>query len=193
MSSPMWFRPCAISISLASDSTIAIRIAVTPAQGYFQFITPTWQRLRSKAGVRHQAISINQHAPRDQAGRGRSTIPLREWGDRTPSLRLRRAFPWYSTSSLSQIQAGVYRGSCSWRRCSNHSRHHAQHAPAPARDAIANALTGGTGADGQGLSPIQQMQKDVSGEGGQALQPAPPPQLGPGDMHNAQVAPKRRN
>ena len=32
------------------------------------------------------------------------------------------------------------------------------------------------------------MQKDVSGEGGQALQPAPAPQLGPGDMHNPQVA-----
>ena len=58
----------------------------------------------------------------------------------------------------------------------------------PPATSIANALTGGTGANGQGLSPIQQVQKDVSGEGGQALPPAPAPQLGLGDMHNAQVA-----
>ena len=43
------------------------------------------------------------------------------------------------------------------------------------------------GANGQGLSPIQQAQKDVSGEGGQALQPAPAPQLGMPNMHNQQV------
>ena len=48
----------------------------------------------------------------------------------------------------------------------------------PPATTIANALTGGTGANGQGLSPIQQAQKDVSGEGGQALQPAPAPQFG---------------
>ena len=59
--------------------------------------------------------------------------------------------------------------------------------PPPAAS-IANALAGGTGANGQGLSPIQQAQKDVSGEGGQALPPALAPQLGLGDMHNAQVA-----
>ena len=60
----------------------------------------------------------------------------------------------------------------------------------PPATTIANALTGGTGANGKGLSPIQQAQKDSSGGegGGQALQPAPAPQLGPGDMHNAQVA-----
>jgi Lysozyme like domain len=58
--------------------------------------------------------------------------------------------------------------------------------PPPAAS-IANALTGGTGANGQGLSPIQQAQKDVSGEGGQALPPAAAPQLGMPNMHNQQV------
>ena len=60
--------------------------------------------------------------------------------------------------------------------------------PPPPATTIANALTGGTGANGQGLSPIQQAQQASSGEGGQALPPAAAPQLGPGDMHNAQVA-----
>ena len=57
----------------------------------------------------------------------------------------------------------------------------------PPATSIANALAGGTGANGQGLSPIQQAQKDVSGEGGQALPPAPAPQLGMPNMHNQQV------
>ena len=57
----------------------------------------------------------------------------------------------------------------------------------PPATTIANALAGGTGANGQGLSPIQQAQKDVSGEGGQALPPASAPQLGMPNMHNQQV------
>ena len=49
----------------------------------------------------------------------------------------------------------------------------------PPATSIANALAGGTGASGQGLSPIQQLQKDVGGgDQSQALQPAPPPPTG---------------
>ena len=55
--------------------------------------------------------------------------------------------------------------------------------PPPAAS-IANALTG---ANSQGLSPIQQAQKDFGGEGGQPLPPAPAPQLGMPNMHNQQV------
>ena len=59
----------------------------------------------------------------------------------------------------------------------------------PPATAIANALTGGTGADGKGLSPIQQAQQAFGGEGGgQALPPAAPPQLGMPSMHNQEVA-----
>ena len=59
----------------------------------------------------------------------------------------------------------------------------------PPATAIANALAGGTGADGKGLSPIQQAQQAFGGEGGgQALPPAAPPQLGMPSMHNQEVA-----
>ena len=59
----------------------------------------------------------------------------------------------------------------------------------PPATAIANALAGGTGADGKGLSPIQQAQQAFGGEGGgQALPPAPAPQLGMPSMHNQEVA-----
>ena len=54
----------------------------------------------------------------------------------------------------------------------------------PPATSIANALAG---ANGQGLSPIQQAQKDIGGEGGQPLSPAPAPQLGMPSMHNQQV------
>ena len=48
----------------------------------------------------------------------------------------------------------------------------------PPATSIANALTGGAGADGKGLSPIQQAQQAFGGEGGgQALPPAAPLQL----------------
>ena len=54
---------------------------------------------------------------------------------------------------------------------------------------LASILTGGTGADGKGLSPIQQAQQAFGGEGGgQASPPAAPPQLGMPSMHNQEVA-----
>ena len=55
---------------------------------------------------------------------------------------------------------------------------------------LASILAGGTGADGKGLSPIQQAPQAFGGEGGgQALPPAAPRRkLGIPSMHNQEVA-----
>ena len=102
-------------------------------------------------------------------------------------VRRRRGSATSATStSVSPNMAPTAGRRWAGRRRSPPPRHHPQHAPA--RDDDRQCACGRHGSGRQGLSPIQQAQQDVGGEGGQALPPAPAPQLGPGDMHNAQVA-----
>ena len=109
----------------------------------------------------------------------------RRSGDRATKAAIRAVYPNYDLSKPPPLD---YHGGGGAVPTAPTTPGTTLNTPPPATS-IANALAGGTGANGQGLSPIQQAQKDVRRRrGGQALQPAPAPQLGPGDMHNAQVA-----
>ena len=153
----------------------------TPAQGNFQFITPTWQRQAPKAGVDIRQYPTAMSAPPSVQAQVAAVTPLREWGPNTVAA-VKARFPGID---VNQPPTGVYHGSNVGGAVPT-TPGTTLNTPPPATT-IANALTGGTGANGQGLSPIQQAQKDVSGEGGQALPPAPAPQLGMPNMHNQQV------
>ena len=151
----------------------------TPAQGNFQFITPTWQRFAPKAGVDLKLYPTAMSAPPSVQAQVAAVTPISQWGPNTVAA-LKARFPGIDTS---KPPTGTYHGSNVGGAAPPGTT---LNTPPPATT-IANALAGGTGANGQGLSPIQQAQKDVSGEGGQALQPAPAPQLGMPNMHNQQV------
>lgn len=153
----------------------------TPAKGNFQFIDPTWQRQAPKAGVDIRQYPTAISAPPEVQARVAAVTPIREWGPNTVAA-LKARFPGIDTS---KPPTGTYHGSSFGGAPATPGT--TLNTPPPATT-IANALTGGTGQGGAGLSPIQQAQKDVGGEGGQALQPAQAPQLMPSDMHNQQVA-----
>ena len=138
----------------------------TPAQGNFQFITPTWQRQAPKAGVDIKQYPTAMSAPPSVQAQVAAVTPSREWGPNTVAA-VKARFPGID---VNQPPTGVYHGANVGGAVPT-TPGTTLNTPPPATS-IANALTGGTGANGQGLSPIQQMQKDVSGEGGQALQPA---------------------
>ena len=155
----------------------------TPAQGNFQFIVPTWQTYAPKAGIDLNKYPTPMSAPPSVQAQVAAVTPLREWGPNTVAA-VKARFPGID---VNQPPTGVYHGSNVGGAVPTTTTPGTTLNTLPPATAIANALAGGTGADGKGLSPIQQAQKDVGGEGGQALPPAPPPQLGMPNMHNQQV------
>ena len=156
-----------------------------PAQGYLQVIDPTYQPYARRMGIDVSKYPSINMLPRDQQIAVASTIPFNQWGGATKRA-VQAAFPNIDIrgKTLGQIQAEaggapVPPGATTPGTTLN----------TPPPQSLLGALTGGTGANGQGLSPIQQVQKDVGGEGGgQALPPAAPPQLGMPSMHNQEVA-----
>ena len=154
-----------------------------PAQGYLQVIDPTYQPYARRMGIDVSKYPSINMLPRDQQIAVASTIPFNQWGGATKRA-VQAAFPNIDIrgKTLGQIQAEaggapVPPGGAAAPPGTT------LNTPPPATT-IANALTG---ANSQGLSPIQQAQKDFGGEGGQPLPPAPAPQLGMPNMHNQQV------
>ena len=167
MSSPMW-RPAIATFRKGSHDRNTDR--GTPAQGNFQSITPTWQRQAPKAGVDIRQYPTAMSAPPSVQAQVAAVTPLREWGPNTVAA-VKAHFPGID---VNQPPSGVYHGSNVGGAVPT-TPGTTLSTPPPAT-AIANALAGGTGADGKGPSPIQQAQQDVGGEGGQALPPALAPQ-----------------
>ena len=158
--------------------------AGTPANGVFQFIDPTWRRQAPKAGVDIRQYPTAISAPPSVQAQVAAVTPLREWGPNTVAA-VKARFPGID---VNRPPPGPYNGAA----VGNAAVGSAPATPGTTlntQPSLANILTGGTGADGKGLSPIQQAQQAFGGEGGgQALPPAAPPQLGMPSMHNQEVA-----
>ena len=159
-----------------------------PAKGNFQIINSTYRPAAIKAGIDINKYPTANSLPPSEQARVASFIPTSQWGGATKAA-IRAVYPNYDFSKPPPLDYHGGGGAVPTTTTPGATPGTTLNTPPPAAS-IANALAGGTGADGKGLSPIQQMQQASGGGegGGQGLQPAPAPQLGPGDMHNAQVA-----
>lgn len=130
----------------------------TPAQGNWQFIIPTWRRQAPKAGVDIRQYPTPMSAPRDVQARVAAVTPGTEFGPRTQA-GLKAKYPGIDLSKPLGFYGGTGGGANVPSPSATPGTTINTQPPAPS---IANAFTGGTGADGKGLSPIQQLQKDLS-------------------------------
>lgn len=78
----------------------------TPAQGNFQFITPTWQRQAPKAGVDINKYPTAMSAPPSVQAQVAAVTPIREWGPNTVAA-LKAHYPGLDTS---KPPTGPYNG-----------------------------------------------------------------------------------
>ena len=149
-----------------------------PAKGTFQIIDTTYRPAAIKAGIDINKYPTANSLPPSEQARVASFIPTSQWGPATKAA-IRAVYPNYDFSKPPPLDYHGGGGAVPTTTTPGTTLT----TPPPAAS-IANALTG---ANSQGLSPIQQAQKDFGGEGGQALPPAPAPQLGTPNMHNQQV------
>ena len=132
-----------------------------PAKGNFQIIDTTYRPAAIKAGIDINKYPTANSLPPSEQARVASFIPTSQWGGATKAA-IRAVYPNYDFSKPPPLDYHGGGGAVPTTTTPGTTLN----TPPPATS-IANALAGGTGANGQGLSPIQQAQKDVSGgEGG---------------------------
>ena len=140
----------------------------TPAQGNFQFITPTWQRYAPRAGVDVSKYPTAMSAPPSVQAQVAAVTPINQWGPNTVAA-LKRAFPNLDTS---KPPTGPY-GGTAVSAPSAAPTAAAPPKPPPTVGSMLAGLAAPTGADGKGPSQIQQAGQ-AAGGGGQQSQPAAP-------------------
>ena len=145
----------------------------TPAQGNFQFITPTWQRYAPRAGVDVSKYPTAMSAPPSVQAQVAAVTPINQWGPNTVAA-LKRAFPNLDTSKppTSRPKAAV-RLFLAPPLSSVAPTEAAPPKPPPTVGSLLAGLAAPTGADGKGPSEIQQAGQ-AAGGGGQQSQPAAP-------------------
>lgn len=140
----------------------------TPAQGNFQFITPTWQRQAPKAGVDINKYPTAMSAPPSVQAQVAAVTPIREWGPNTVAA-LKARYPGLDTS---KPPTGPYNGAAVGGAP-------AMAAPAPAatgaRPSFADAAQRGdvgamlqalTAEDAKGKSPLGSLGDNLSQNAG---------------------------
>ena len=131
-----------------------------PAKGNFQIIDTTYRPAAIKAGIDvNKYPQANMLSPWDQA-RVASFIPTNQWGPATKAA-IRAVYPNYDFSKPPPLDYHGGGGAVPTTTAPT-TPGVTLNTPPPATS-IANALTGGAGADGQGLSPIHQAQQASSG------------------------------